>query len=68
MNGQILLDDSSFIVVKIKLESRRLVRPLGHRDPVLVVVLGADVVPALHDGDGGDDTRGGCSYNYVFPS
>ena len=65
MNGQILFDDSSFVVVKIKLKSRRLVRPLRHRDLVLAVLLvAADVVPALHDGDGGDDTRGGCcSYN-----
>lgn len=63
MNGQILFDDSSFVVVKIKLKSRRLVRPLRHRDLLLAVLLVADVVPALHDGDGGDDTRGCCSYN-----
>ena len=63
MDCQILFDDSSFIVVKIELKSRRLVRPLRHRDLVLGVLLGADVVPALHDGDGGDDTRGCCSYN-----
>ena len=63
MDGQILLDDSSLIVVKIKLKSRRLVRPLGYRDLLLAALLGADVVPALHDGDGGDDTRGCCSYN-----
>ena len=65
MDCQILLDDPSLVVVKIKLKSRRLVRPLRHRYLVLVVLLGAaDVVPALNDGDGGDDTRGGCcSYN-----
>ena len=39
MDCQILLDNSPRIIVQIKLESRRLVRPLGHRDPVLVVVL-----------------------------
>ena len=58
-----MFDNSSFVVVKIKLKSRSLVRPLRNRNLLLVVLLGAHVVPALHDGNGGDDTRGGWSYN-----
>ena len=61
MDCQILLDNSPRIIVQIKLESRRLVRPLLHRLLVPVVLLDPDVVPALHDGDGRDDTRGGTS-------